>query len=164
MLPALCFVSSNKGRWKIAFGLYTTRPGQERLNPSTGEKLMLSLESLIINISLQLFSLTLVSFLTSERFLSANPRRAQRTLPVSAASPGTLPYECPFPPVLLSPGNRNPLVPQALDKPRVPVSASWRCSLKVGAAHKEMRRGRDNIYFPRRYHLSETHQQPFPSS
>ena len=85
----LCFVLGNKGRWNIEFGLYTTMPGQERLHPSTGEKLMLSLESLIINISLQLFSLTFVSFLTSEQLLFANLRGARRTLPVSAASQAT---------------------------------------------------------------------------
>lgn len=139
----LCFVLSNKGRWKIEFGLCTTTPGEERLNPSTGEKLMLSLESLIINISLQLFSLTFVSFLTSEQSLFTNLRCA---LPISAASrvpaasPLTLLYESPFSLVLLPPGNRYPLVLNASNKRQVPVSASWRCLPRVG-----VRRGQDRI-------------------
>lgn len=91
MLPARGFVLSNKGRWKTELGLYTATPGQGKLNPSTGGKLMLSLENLIINISLQLFSLTLVP--TPARSLCAN----LRMLPMSAAKSVTLLHEFSLP-------------------------------------------------------------------
>lgn len=119
-------------------------------------KLMLSLENLIINISLQLFSLTSISFLTSEQLLLANPTVRSAHAPhlcsfTGDQQPGqglccrnclfhwsSSPQGIDIPPFLML---------DASNKQQVSVSPSWRCLQKVGEAQRETRWGQDRIIY-----------------